>query len=77
MIGAFFVELGGKYIATYLSRPLEVYITKSELQCMIFFLINQEMGERVSQDEKQTMNNNNKKTLNVLQIHKGGWKKKH
>lgn len=62
MIGAFFVELGGKYIATYLSRPLEVYITKSELQCMkIFFLINQEMGERVSQDEKQTMNNNKKK----------------
>ena len=38
MIGAFFVELGGKYIATYLSRHLEVYITKSELQCMkIFF----------------------------------------
>ena len=40
MIGAFFVELGGKYIATYLSRHLEVYITKSELQCMKIFFFN-------------------------------------
>lgn len=37
IIGLFSMELGGGYIIMRLSRPLEVYITKNELQCMQTF----------------------------------------